>query len=375
MPSAQPNSYWQEYQTKTVWASSGDANSDQLSSGGLRQLARVQSTSFSIESPLVENVYLDSSVEPYNSFPPGVSADIRWLHTDGSTEYYIGLAKLNSSGTIVLGLEDEKNLYITMEDELGIDAIGAPLAGPRTVLGLGNAVMTAYEIGGRVGGLIESRATMSCLTANVYTGFSGVTVPSVNYQNGGSQTGRFIIPAPQSQYSSNRSITGQPAALGGQEMIMVFSQNSPFGAVLTGQNSCYLQSFNLGLSIDRQEQKPLGYVYPKARPIIYPIKVDLSAEAIVSKYQADTLERFGCNSTGFSIQMIVKQPCTNLTLFGFFFDNLQLQSQSINQSIGPMDTMNLKWRGWIRTPNDMFIDPSFNYIINLQTSGAYGEQW
>lgn len=363
------------YQQKTVWVSSGDSSSDQSISGSLRQIPRVTATTFSIDTPLVENVYLDSSIEPYNTFPPGVNADIRFWHSNGRGEWYLGLAKLNSTGTLVLGLEDEKNLYISMENTLGIDAIGAPLGGPRTVLGLGNTVMTAYEIGARVGGFIESRATLHALTANVYTGFSGMITPAVNYQRGGSRTELFTIPAPTNQYSSNPLSTGDIAALGAQEMIMIFPQNTPFGATLTGQNACYLQSFNIGLTINRQEQKPLGFVYPKARPIVYPIGVDLTAEAIMSKYQQDTLERFGCNSTGFSIQMVIKQPCTNLTLFGFYFDNAQLQSQSFNQSIGPMDTVNLKWRAWIRNPNDMFLDPSYNFIINLDTQSGYGLNW
>jgi hypothetical protein len=375
MPLVQPNARYSTYQSRSVWASSGDANSDQTPSGSLTQLSRIQDTTFTLNYPLTEGVYLDASVEQYNPTPPSVNVDVRYWHTNGLNELALGLARLDSSGTLILGLDEEKNLYVAMEDAPGIDSIGAARASPRTVLGLGNAVMTAYEVGAQVGGLIESRATLNCLTANVYTGYSGVTIPAVNCRNGGSQTGRFVIPEAFSQYNSSPLVTGQAAALGAQELMVAFPENTPFGATLTGQNACYLQSFNLALTIDRQEQKPLGYVYPTARPVMYPIKVDLSAEALMSSYQSDALERFGCNSTGFAIQMMVKQPCSNLVLFSFYMNNLQLQSQSISQSIGPIDGVSLRWHGLITNPRDMFFDPSFNYLVTLSDTGAYGTQW
>jgi hypothetical protein len=263
-----------------------------------------------------------------------------------------------------------------MEDGMGIDSIGSPSDSPKTVLGLGNALLTAYEIGAQVGGLIESRATLNCLTANVYTGFSGVTGPAVDYRNGGSLTGRFTIPAVLSQYSTSNLATGDNvAALGSREMFVAFPQNTPFGATLTGDNACYLQSFNVSLAVDRQEQKPLGYAYPPARPVMYPMRVTASAEALMSSYQADSLERLGCNTTGFAIQLMVKQPCTNLVMFSLYLDNLQLQSQRIGQSIGPMDSVSLQWRGLIRTPNDLFFDPYYNWLVNLSNTGAWGDSW
>lgn len=367
---------YQRYGSKTVWVTSGNAASDQTVSGSIQQLSRVQDVTYSINYPLRDNVYLDGAVEAFNTSLPSVDVDLRFWHTNGMNEAYCGLVKLNASGTAVMGLDEEKNLYVAVEDELGLDAIGNPYTKPKTVIGLGNAVMTSYELGAQVGGLIESRVAMNALTANVYTGFSGQRVPSVDYRNGGSATGLFILPGASSQYSTNPLATGQNvAALGSQEMYVVFSQNTPFGLVFTGQESCYLQSFNLGLTINRQEQKPLGYDYPVARPIIYPIQVDFTANATVSRYQRDRLDRLNCTTTGQAAQLIVKQPCSNLTLFGFYFNNLQLQSQMFTQGIGSLDTASLTWRGWINTPNDLFVDPYYNYLVNLDTTGAYGTQW
>jgi hypothetical protein len=376
MSTAQPAVPYQRYQNRSIWVSSGSAASNQAITGSLRQLSRVQDVTYRVNYPLANNVYLDAGVESYNTTPPSVDVDIRWWHTNGLNEMYVGLVRFDATGQAIMGLDEEKNVYVAMEDTFGIDSIGAPYGSPKTVIGLGNALMTSYELGAQVGGLVEGRATLNCLTANVYTGFSGIAVPGVDPQNGDSLPSTFIIPPATAQYGDPPAVTGQDvAALSARDMFVLFSQTSPFAVVYTGQQACYLQSFNLGLTIDRQEQKPLGYIYPQSRPIMYPIQVNLTTDAFVSRYQADQLERLSCTNTGTAAQLIVKQPCSNLVLFSFYFDNLQVQSQTFTQAIGPIDRVSTQWRGWIRSPNDLFIDPFYNYLINTTTTGAYGTEW
>lgn len=367
------------YPAKAVFVTSGAFTQDQTLSGALVQLSRIQSTSFTIPYPLQDNVYTDSSVESYNLSPPGINFDINFDHTNGRNELYLGLAKLTSSGNLILGLDDEKDLYLAAQNSPGLDSIGAPVGSPQTVLGLGQAVMTSYELAAQVGGIIEGRVSMNALTAVVYTGFSGVTVPSVQYQDGASRTGRFIIPPAQIQYNPNATgmdgLLYGASALGARDMVLMFPVQSPFGIVYTGWQAVYLQSFNLSLTIDRQEQKPLGYAYPVARQIMYPIRVDLSTSAIVSRMQADRLDRLSCTTTGFSINLAVKQPCTNATLFGFYLNNLQVVNQNFSQKIGEVDTVNTEWRGWIKTPQDVVFNPWVQWIVDLSTTGAWGTTW
>lgn len=368
-----------QYPGKSIWVTSGSFSQDQTISGALIQLPRIQSTSFTIPYPLQDNVYLDSSVESFNLSPAGVNFDINYYHTAGRQELYLGLAKVTSSGNLILGLDEEKDLYIAAQNNPGVDSIGAPAGSPQTVLGLGQAVMTSYELAAQVGGLIEGRASMNALTAVVYTGFSGVTVPSIQYQDGSSRTGRFIIPPALIQY--NPAATGMQGllegapALGARDMVLMFPQQSPFGVVYTGVQAVYLQSFNLSLTIDRQEQKPLGYAYPIARQIMYPIRVDLSTNALVSRMQADRLDRLACTTTGFTINLAVKQPCTNATVFGFYLNNLQVVSQNFGQQIGGVDTVSTTWRGWIKTPQDVVFNPWVQWIVDLSTTGAWGTTW
>ncbi len=366
----------QIYGSKSVWVTSGSYLNDETVSGSIQQLSRVQGLSYDLQYPLQDQVYLDAGVESYYPTPTSVNATLNWLHTDARNEYFLGLVKVDTNGQAILGLQDEKNLYVAYQDEAGFDAIGTTASKPRTVLGLAQGLLTTYELAGAVGGLIEGRATLNYLTAVIYTGASGLAAPSVSYQDGNQRTGRFVLPVAQSQYSTDPLATGQDvAAIGAQDLIMMFPQNTPFGVVFTGNEACYLQSMQLALSIDRLENKPLGYVYPPNRPIVYPIRVDLTTEAIVARYQADNLSRLTCTLTGQSVNIVVKQPCSNLTMFGFYFNDMQIESQSFSSNIGNTDRVSTKWRGYLKSPSDTFISPFYNYIVRADNSGAWGTTW
>lgn len=372
-----PNhTYVQSYPSKTVWVSSGDSGADQTVSGSIRQLSRIQSIDWSAIYNLQDNTYVDAGIEPYYPLPNGIDLSLSYLHTNARNEYYLGLAKYGVNGNLELGLDEEHNMFIPIEDTPGLDSIGAEPSEQRMVIGLAQGVLTAYSLEASVGGMVRGNASLNYLTATIYTGSSGMQTPAVNYQNGDQLTGRFVLPIPQSLYDpSSQDPTENVSAIGARDMVMMFPSNSPFAVVYTGQQACYLQSFSLSLDISRQEVKPLGYVYPLARPVTYPIRVNLTTDAIVSRYQADQLSRISCTSTGHSVNVVVKQPCSNLTMFGFYFDNLQVESQSFRAGIGPFDTVTTQWRGWLKSAQDTFISPVFHYIYRLDNSGAWGENW
>ncbi len=374
-----PSNVYQQYQSKSIWVSSGNYLTDQTVSGSLRQLSRVQDASWSLNYPLQENRYLDGSMEPYYPTPTSVDVTIDWWHTNGRAEYYLGLARLNPQGQLTLGLDEEKSLYIAMEDTLGTDAIGAASSAPRTVIGMAQGLMTSYRLSASVGNFVRGQATLNCLTAFVYSGGSGQRAAGVNPQDGAQITGQFNLPVADIDYNPNSSdqyAVNKASALGSRELVMMFPAGSPFAVVYTGQQACYLQSMELGLNVQHQEVKPLGYVYPPGRGIIYPIPVELTTEAIVSKYQVDQLQRLACQAvTGYSIYTVVKQPCSNLTMFGFYFDDMQIEDQSFAGSIGTLDRVTTRWKGWLKSPSTTFFSPVFNYLINADTTGAYGTTW
>lgn len=287
----------QQYQSKTVWFSSGNYSSAQNISGSLLQISRVQGADWSASYPLADNVYIDGSVESFYPLPNGIDLGLQWLHTNLENEIAIGLIKPNAltycvdnPNDLVFNLEQEKNTYIAIEDNRGVDFIGAPAGDPRTVIGLGQSSITQYELSAAVGGLATARATINYLSATVYTGSSGLAVPAVSYIDGSQLTGIFVIPPGELQYNRNSSNPLENvSALGASDITMTFEDNSPFALLYSGTNSCHLRSFSMNLAVDRREQKGIGHVYPSSRVVMYPIKVEITTEAVISKYQADQL--------------------------------------------------------------------------------------
>jgi hypothetical protein len=369
----------QTYEAKAVFVSSGAYDSDQTVSGSLRQLSRVQGVDWSINYPVEQVTYLDVGDEAYLSSHNPVDVTIQWMHSNGRNEQALGLVDtVGLSGTAALNLDQEKNLYITIENTPGRDAIGAAPGSPKSIIGMGQALMTSYDLSAQVGGYVHSRATMNCLTAFVYTGTSGNAVPAVQYQNGAQLTGQFVLQQAFIQYDPNITGFDNPIAapaVGARDMFLTFPEGTPFGAIFSGAQSWYLQGFSLGLDIARRELKPLGSVYPPVRATHYPIVVSLSTDAIVNRYQRDQLDRIDCLATGQSVYLIVKQPCSSDVLFGIYLDHLQIQSQSFTTDIGNADRATVQWRGLITNPNAFFINPWVASLVNLDTQSGIGDTW
>lgn len=374
-----------QYYGKAVFISTGDYTTDAAAPSGLSigQLSRIQALGMQIEYPLDQPTYLNGAYDSYLKEPAGVSVNLSYLHTNGYNEYLLGLAQLMGSGVMFWNLEAQKNMYITTENTPGVDAVGATGYGEtKTVIGLGQGMMTQYSLAASVGGMIEAQASLSFLTSFIYSGQSGQPIPAVNYQDGSQLATKFTLPPASSQYVTNEpagylstGTTNYTSALSANEMVLTFPQSTPFGVVLTGANSCFVQSFSCTLGFQRQDLKPIGYAYPPTRPVVYPIHIDLTTDVIVSAYVADQLQRISCLGSGQWVNLIVKQPCSNATLFGFYFNNLQLVSQDFVSSIGRNDVVSVKWRGILSNPYQSSFDPTVNYIVQVSDTGAWGTHW
>lgn len=373
----------ESYFSKACYVSTGDYTTDSQPSGlGVGQLSRIQSLDWTVAYSNDFPTYITAAYESYAQRNPTPVVTLRWLESSPANERLLGLCNLSTPDSAALTLDSEKSLYLTVENT-AVDAIGASGAGQsKTVIGLAQGVLTQYTLSAAVGGLIQAQASLEFLTSFIYSGQSGNAVPAVNYSDGSQVASVFTLPSASSQYTtpepSGYLSTGgadYTAAIAATDLIMTFPAGSPFGVLLTGAQSCYIQSFSCTLAIGRHDFKPLGYTYPAARPVVWPIQVDLTTEAIVSSYQADQLGRFGCLTGAQQINIIVKQPCTNATLFGLYFSELQLAGQDFITSIGRNDVVNLRWHGIIANPFQSFIDPTVNYLVRTDNTGAWGVNW
>ncbi len=370
---------FQQYQTKSVFVSSGAADSNQTVSGSIRQLSRIQDVNWSIPYPVEQVMYLDQGDEAYMGSHNSVDVTMTYWHTNGRNEQALGLIDWIGPGQLGFKLDEEKNIYISIENTPGVDAVGAPTGGSRSVIGMAQGLLTSYAMSVQNGGLIQSRATMNCLTAFSYTGASGNQIPAVRYGDGAQLTGLFTLPTASSQYDVNATGLSNDvpavAAIGARDMVMLFPEGTPFSVVFSGAQACYLQGFDLTMTMPRRELKPIGAQYPPNRAVFYPIEVNLTTNTIVNAYQRDQLDRIDCLGTGQSVWLLVKQPCSSDVLFGFFFDRLQILNQDFSSSIGTNDSMTIQWKGLLTSPYTTFFTPYIGSLVLAGTTSGWGSTW
>jgi hypothetical protein len=333
-----------------LFCSSGLYSSNQIVSGGVDQLSRVQSTNLSLSWPRIDETYLNESVERARNGRPNVNLTYEYLATAGYNEQIIGLVT-DGVNSAFWNLNQEKNYFVLAKDaftDANLDS-----GSSQKVIGIGQALLNGYSIAASAGDLVKTTCTLEALNLLMFTGNSGQN-PAVVYQNGQSFSGGVVIPPAQNLvYSQSSNPANDIVALGAKDLIMEFPSGSVFGTLISGTNACQLQSFTLAFSISRNQAKPLGFAYPNERRVNFPIIVELSADAFLEQYQIDALNTQSCFDSGHNINILVKQPCSDLLALEFYLKGLKLDSQQINTSTqSNFSTVSFTWKGLIGNLND-----------------------
>jgi hypothetical protein len=361
---------------KSAFITSGDYLSAQTGAGNtITQVSRLQDLTWTINHPIQNQLYLDAGNETIEPTRPTFSCNLSWLSTNGLNERIAGLLTNGSSGALI-DINAQKNVYIGTEVAEGYNYIGSN--GNKTVIGLGQALLSAYSVSAQVGQPIQSAASFEGLNVVSYTGSSGESIPAVNYQLGTQLSGtKFTLPSATRQYDPTGSDESLwTAANIASDITMEFPVGSPFALALNS-SQVNLQSFRANFSVNRQGLHKLGFAYPDARPTLYPVEVNLQMDALVNNYQAQALNNMTCyTTTGQEVSVLVENSCEGYYPIQFRLVGLQLKSQSSSVSIGsPFETVSLEWATTITDPfshqNNIFIkDTSPIEILVIYEGGT-----
>lgn len=349
------------FNTASLFCSSGTSSSDQTSSGTVRQLSRIQSANIEINLAHEAIDYLDEQTELERVERPVVDLSFEYLATNGNNERNMGLVT-DGYNSAFYRLSEDKNYYLVVGPansayDLNFDTGNLS----RQCFGVGNVVLNSYAVSASVGGFVRANVSAQGYNLTYYTGVSGENNPGLNIVDGSQLSGIFVVPlsseqSPEYSLNSANDIT----ALSYQDLIMEFPENSALFVYLSGAKSSHLQSFNLSFSVNRGSIKSLGDKFPR-RPVDYPLDVELTAEAFIEEYQAANLNQLNCYDTGYDINIIVKQPCSNYLALEYYLRGLKLESFTANHSVGQNATVNFRWRG--RVPGNLQQSGSNLFIV------------
>lgn len=334
------------FNQNSLYVSSGNAFSAQNISGGILQLSRIQTVTYSTIWPHTEVNSLDLTSEYNDIASPYVDLIIEYLPVNGSMERMLGLV-CDGENSALLNLNQGKNYFIQTETYKGDDAVQSN-SQSQNVVAISQCVLNNYSVSASVGGLMRATANLAGINILDQTGSQNQPLPIVNYIDGSLITGTgFLYSLPKSTLQFT-GVDENPAdtdfiAVNAGQLLIEFPSGSTFASTLSGPLSCELQSFNLSISINRQANQEIGSVYPKSRLMTFPITVELTCSAFLEKYFADELqESFPCDS-GIDANIIVLQPCSNLIAFEYNFNDLKLDSQEVTSAVNNFTNISFKF--------------------------------
>jgi hypothetical protein len=292
----------------------------------------------------------------------------------------------NGTGSAFSPLNVEKNIYVITEEE-GQDAVVSRTS-KKSIIGLGQALLTSYSLTAEVGGFIDGSATFEGLNAVSYTGYTGQALikPNVDPQSGSLISGGYFnLPLFEEPLSSgiNDNINDHYpfAAATASNIELQFLNSNVFANVLSATGSTInVRSFRADFTFPRQQMLKLGSVYPDNRPVTYPIEVNLSVDAYVNQFKEDQLNNLGCiTTTGNNLLLRVNNICNeaeNIPI-SIEFNGFQLQRQNESVAVGSMETISINWNGTISNPNNLSNNVIFrhlsciDYITGLDGSNTF----
>lgn len=333
------------YNIENLFVSSGKPGSDQLSSGTIFQISRLQSTNLNIDYNRENLEYLDETVNQIQIDRPIINLSFDYISTNGNNERNIGLVT-NGFSSVFYKLNETKNFYLVKGQANSAEDLNFDTGSlQRQCFAIGNAYINNYSVSASVNDFVKCTFGIEGQNLIFYSGISGVEDPGVNIQNGSQLTGLINIPLGTDQFPEfSLNSANDVSALSYKDIIMEFPQDSVFALFMSGANACHLQSFNLSFNIPRTDIKSLGDQYPY-KPMDFPIEFELSAEAFVERYREESLRQIECIDTGHNINIYIKQPCSDFLAVEYYLKGMKLVSQEINSSIGQNASVSWRWKG------------------------------
>jgi hypothetical protein len=353
------------YQSEALYVS---ADASSTSDSDHKQLHRVQSANYNFSISRTDiNQYgqvgrLDSVVLE----SPTVGVDFSYLLHDGTNETNLGFADSTDFGSSAVGFlsghfseGSGRNLYIitapegrdiNIDPETSTDGYGA--------IGIGNSYVTEYSLEASVGSLPTVSVSMEGLNMNAdaavsgsSAGFSGITSPAVNRENGTSLTDLAVLPA------SSSGTIGVTALRPGDIVIDFDTAASsatkgPIASIGSDANAAHIQSISLSASVSRSPIERIGSRFAYARPADFPVTSTLSINAIMNEVTAASLNEIIDDEVGSDITITFKKPDNGDDVCKYKLINAKLDSESISSSIGSNKSVDLTFSTSIGGPKD-----------------------
>ena len=354
------------YNVQSVFAQVDDINYTTLS--GLSIINRVQSCNIAINYPYQNEFGWDGGGDQVMVERPRVGMELNYYPTKGANEVTFGL-HTGVGNPALMGIVTREQNYFVVANKQYYDNLG--FSGNNwQIFALGNGVITNYSVNARIAQPLSSSFDIENFNLLIQTGGSVQNLPTINKETAEPISGHYHIPEITTEIRPQSGIVTQintgdiqvtfydsqdldqywvPVIRPG-DISLSFDSGSSLGMVMSGQNSCSLQSFAFSIALPRTDMQRLGWNYPESRPLQFPITVNITAEAYMNDAQVDALNKAGMEN-GHSISLICKKRGANDSSLEYHFTNAKLQNQNVTAQIGAFNRVSFNWSSVIYDMN------------------------
>ena len=266
----------------------------------IRQMQRVQTVSddWSLSRTDINQIGQLAEIDTIVATPPTVNLSFDYIVADVSNERKIGFDVSGTQSAIRLLLnktDDEKNYFLAVAPE-GTDIYN--YGGVSKVFQFTNAYLASYSVNGAVGSPITASVSYECLNWATSTGSINVPVKAID------PTGGYVIQGVNFTIPTGVTGIATVSALR-PEGITIDLNNAALGINTTGLN---IQSFDLSVSLPRENLNRLGSFFPYAKEFTFPSEFTMSFTAYTSDLVESNLRDQLCNDPNYDITINVKDP-------------------------------------------------------------------
>lgn len=337
------------------------------------QLERVQSANynFTINRQDINQYGQAARLDSIVMDAPTVGLDFSYYLTDGGNEKALGF-NISGSNQFASGhmvQSSGANLYILTVDE-GKDAVEATTGDRKSVIGLGNAFLSDYNVDLSVGSLPTASVSMECsniasdtsLSGDANT-ISGTSLPSVDITNGDKIVGDALLPAASTGESDLTAL--RP----GDIEVDISSLDGVSLSDLNGpdtEDSIHIQSASLSVPLSRSPLQRLGTRFAYARTVDFPVNATLSVNAICNDVTAKNLADIIDDTEGKNVTLTLKGEA-GATKMLYTLKGCRVDSESFSSSIGSNKSVDLTFSTQIGgvndTDNGVFLSGTFTDAV------------
>lgn len=342
-------------------------NTQYQTPSNIKEIKRVQSSNFDIyvnreiikqlgtEDFLIQEINLNppANVPNENVIEPLVRLNVEYLQSDARNESLFGfnvndLSTPSENNTFINQSNKDQNLFVLTAPNDGQELIRSENFENFDVIGFGNCYTIGYSASASVSSL--PTASLDFVASNVqYSKYSSTPaenlIPAINPAEGEYNPDDYYYELEKDNYDP------QVSALSSNNISGSFQQMNIGGAQLSGYYDMALQSYDIQVSIDREDLYGIGSIYTYDRKLKFPCRGNLNISVLAREYETGNLANVFIEDKPYNIELMLNTtPCntdnefdrnSQSTVIKYKFEKAVFERASTSMSIGGLTTVDL----------------------------------